>query len=203
MLVTVISLQMLCMLDGVFACCHTFLHFSWFLMNWTELNPRKDAASTGFKAAVLYQIHQGHPFRIRQGAASRKRKWWWRKVMHKSCANTKTKNMSWSSSVNCSGSFPPGWWQEKPSSPRKARAPKSSIHLSSASATACTGMTASQTAFSAPPSDKQKYLIFSAVEEVSALSNTFCPSRYAFLHTASGWEFCQQHNVFLSTQSMH
>lgn len=88
-----------------------------------------------------------------------------KKVMHQSCANTKTKNQSWSSSVNCSGSFPPGWWQEKPSSPSKAREPKNSVHLSSASATAYTGMTANQRAFSTTPTGKQKYSLSSKTEQ--------------------------------------
>ena len=114
--------------------------------SWTELSPTigKDADSfilhqmqpslALVKGAVLYKLFQGHPFRVRAGAARAKRKWR-SKMIDKSTANTEAKNQSWSSPANCSRSVPPGSWKERPGGLSNARAPKSSTYLPTTSAT--------------------------------------------------------------------
>lgn len=71
--------------------CHTSLHFSWILMNWTEPSPRKheqfyfapNASLALVEGTVPYKPFQGYPFRIRAITASGKGKLWWSKMMDK------------------------------------------------------------------------------------------------------------------------
>lgn len=93
--------------------------------SWTEVSSALGKAADNFIiwikcsevwlwGPVLYKLFQGCPFRLRAGAASGKRKWWWSKMTTRSARNTRAKNQSPTSPDNCSRPVPPGSWKEPP-----------------------------------------------------------------------------------------